>query len=384
MRLFMKKSFIVYMTVLVMIALGFFLSAMVEISWPLTSSQWIALLVGFVAILISELLEKVYKASLQITFSGAMLLFMVINVPLLIVYIAIIIYVTIIKAFNTHVKHEYKRIIDERLIFNMSQYIIMGGVVASLYSIMPFPLVVKLLLASLTYYVVNIVLLTGVQSAYIGKMMLMPLTLRDYLNFQYYFVITLIGLVLFYEAYGIIGFIFFLSLILPLQKTILEKNSHREMQERLMYDTLTGAYSRAYLEEYFEDQLAEKSIDVFFIDFDHFKEVNDKHGHVVGDEVLKDFVSKMKKMLQDRGKIYRYGGDEFCIIVTQNDAIDALKEQLLNCEKMVYSGEELTIHYGFSAGYYLAKINRQTSFNSIMEEVDRRMYDRKESKNANT
>lgn len=85
-------------------------------------------------------------------------------------------------------------------------------------------------------------------------------------------------------------------------------------------DSLTGLYNRRYLEVHLEKLLeknkeSRKSLCVLMMDIDHFKAVNDTHGHGVGDEVLKIFSDRMKENLRSFDLVARYGGEEFVAIL---------------------------------------------------------------------
>ena len=84
--------------------------------------------------------------------------------------------------------------------------------------------------------------------------------------------------------------------------------------ERLAYrDSLTGLYNRQFLHKYFSDHPS-KSGAIFFLDLDGFKQVNDIHGHDVGDLVLKEAGNRLEEyMKQEKGFAVRLGGDEFII-----------------------------------------------------------------------
>ena len=87
------------------------------------------------------------------------------------------------------------------------------------------------------------------------------------------------------------------------------------------HDTLTGVLSRQALEREIL-QLGNKYA-VAMVDIDHFKRVNDKYGHNVGDDVLKMVASMIKKNVVG-GKIFRYGGEEFVIIFSRKSVEDVL------------------------------------------------------------
>lgn len=85
-------------------------------------------------------------------------------------------------------------------------------------------------------------------------------------------------------------------------------------------DSLTGLYNRRYLEVHLEkllhkNQDRKKSLGVLMIDIDHFKAVNDTHGHNVGDEILKIFAARLTDNLRSFDLVARMGGEEFVAIL---------------------------------------------------------------------
>lgn len=85
-----------------------------------------------------------------------------------------------------------------------------------------------------------------------------------------------------------------------------------------IHDGLTGLYSQ----QYFWDQLRSmiqhdnsKNFSLIMIDLDEFKKLNDEHGHLVGDRVLKEIADTIKSHVRDSDTVARYGGDEFAIIL---------------------------------------------------------------------
>jgi diguanylate cyclase (GGDEF)-like protein len=97
------------------------------------------------------------------------------------------------------------------------------------------------------------------------------------------------------------------------------------------HDTLTGVLSRRALEQ--EMLRLGKRFAVAMVDIDHFKHVNDKYGHKVGDDVLKMIASMIEKNA-DGGKTFRYGGEEFVVIFPRRSAdeiyetMDQLREAI--------------------------------------------------------
>jgi two-component system cell cycle response regulator len=98
--------------------------------------------------------------------------------------------------------------------------------------------------------------------------------------------------------------------------------------EMAITDQLTGLYNRRYLIHHL-DNLVEagkksgKPITLVFMDIDHFKSVNDKYGHDVGDKVLREFASRIAADVRGVDLVCRYGGEEFVVAMPDTDMISA-------------------------------------------------------------
>jgi diguanylate cyclase (GGDEF)-like protein len=97
---------------------------------------------------------------------------------------------------------------------------------------------------------------------------------------------------------------------------------YEQVQELSIIDGLTEVYLRRYLmdrlkEEVDRAQRLELSFSVGMVDVDHFKQCNDKHGHLVGDAVLKKIAEKLKNSVREVDMIARYGGEEFCVVLPE-------------------------------------------------------------------
>jgi diguanylate cyclase len=107
----------------------------------------------------------------------------------------------------------------------------------------------------------------------------------------------------------------------------IQKECERKLLKwRLRYDELTGAFSRSALYDDLRDlenDTAERSHVFIIADIDHFKEVNDRFGHHAGDLCLSGFARVLRGRFRDAG-VYRYGGDEFCILVSALSPQDAV------------------------------------------------------------
>jgi two-component system cell cycle response regulator len=94
--------------------------------------------------------------------------------------------------------------------------------------------------------------------------------------------------------------------------------------EMAITDALTGLYNRRYMESHLAtlmDQAAArgKPLALLVLDIDHFKAVNDGHGHDAGDDVLREFALRMRKSIRGLDLACRYGGEEFVIVMPETD-----------------------------------------------------------------
>jgi diguanylate cyclase (GGDEF)-like protein len=147
-----------------------------------------------------------------------------------------------------------------------------------------------------------------------------------------------------------------------------------------LYDHLTGALSRQAFdirlqEELERARLYQYNLSLVFLDLDYFKEVNDTYGHKRGDEVLISFVSRVKANLRTTDLLFRFGGDEFVLLLQGVDQSrgPALVQHLLDdVSAMQISGDPpLTIT--FSAGLAYFPIDGDTT-EMLLEVADRRVY----------
>ncbi len=99
----------------------------------------------------------------------------------------------------------------------------------------------------------------------------------------------------------------------------------RVLEEASQRDKLTGLYNRARLDAHVVDEFAlahrsGKPLSVIMADVDHFKRVNDTHGHAAGDRVLIAVSEALRGRLRPRDMVARYGGEEFVLVLPETDA----------------------------------------------------------------
>ena len=151
-------------------------------------------------------------------------------------------------------------------------------------------------------------------------------------------------------------------------------------------DSLTGLYNRRYLEVHLEKLIennakSNKALGVIMLDIDHFKAVNDTHGHKVGDEVLKIFADRMKDNLRSFDLVARLGGEEFVAILPDVSPERAyMVAERLRCaisdEAIPCSVEGGSLAITTSVGGAIIN-NGGHEISAILERADKCLYDAK-------
>ncbi len=156
----------------------------------------------------------------------------------------------------------------------------------------------------------------------------------------------------------------------------------RERQARI--DPVTNIYNRRGLYELGTRELDRverynRPLAAIMLDIDHFKEVNDTHGHATGDLILKELANRLDENLRKIDILSRYGGEEFVILLPETDEKNALMvaQRLRNSvEEEPFTPNDLNIAITVSLGVSLIEGNH-TSLDTLIEQADTAMYQSK-------
>lgn len=155
-----------------------------------------------------------------------------------------------------------------------------------------------------------------------------------------------------------------------------------EAEEIASRDSLTGLSSRLHVEGQIEKRLAAGTpFCAVLVDMDRFKKVNDDHGHVVGDDLLKQFGAELRSSCRATDVIGRWGGDEFLLLFdsTETEA-EAQTERLRKwvCGNYTVRGKAGAMKVRVDASIGLAAHTPGETLKELVDRADAAMYEQKE------
>jgi len=132
----------------------------------------------------------------------------------------------------------------------------------------------------------------------------------------------------------------------------------KQLEELSIKDPLTGLYNYRYLQKCLDEELERAqryghSFFILMIDADHFKDINDYHGHLFGDYVLKKLGGLISDELRSTDRLFRYGGEEFLVImneISQEEVSKAICRQLATIRNHTFDYEGQTAKVTVSMG----------------------------------
>lgn len=198
-------------------------------------------------------------------------------------------------------------------------------------------------------------------------------------------------------GYGEMGEAFYISLLVPLPMTLLPggmifalvaalEQARHTAHTLSMTDVLTGLHNRRHFM-----QSAQRELDLaqrhglplalLILDIDHFKRVNDQHGHAVGDQVLIEVGRRCAQVLRATDLLARWGGEEFVVLLpnTGHEQAHQLAERMR--ETVAYSAQlyaaQEAVRVTISIGVAGTVPQQPTTLDALVQQADRALYDAK-------
>ncbi len=157
----------------------------------------------------------------------------------------------------------------------------------------------------------------------------------------------------------------------------------KALEETSNLDSLTRVYNRRALSSYMDSVCSNdhqpEDLHVLIMDIDDFKHINDSYGHIAGDKVLIFIAHMLKKTLRDGDKVFRYGGEEFLIVLNRLDdkQCEIISERLLELvrqNKLLYKGKSLRVTMSLGATRY----TKGDTPTSLIARADEALYKAKD------
>ena len=163
------------------------------------------------------------------------------------------------------------------------------------------------------------------------------------------------------------------------------ENQTREIEklrENTRIDYLTALLNRRALDEELRNEIHrakryDLDLTVAMFDIDHFKNINDTYGHIIGDEVLKGVARVLRENIREVDRLYRYGGEEFLLLMPHTSCRDALKvtqrlRKLVSEHLFSFPDRGFSFRITISAG--LAELDRDDTPESLLDRADVALY----------
>lgn len=184
-----------------------------------------------------------------------------------------------------------------------------------------------------------------------------------------------------------------IKLIRERKARILAQRELRKINKKLeklsITDQLTNLYNRRHFEEIFEQELKRAKrnntiLSLILFDIDYFKKLNDTYGHLQGDKALKNVAKCIKRVCRRANDFaFRIGGEEFAIIVTNEDSKTAIElceilKKEIEKEEILNENSSVSKYLTISAGIVSKVPNALEDIDSFTKIADEKLYQAKE------
>lgn len=158
---------------------------------------------------------------------------------------------------------------------------------------------------------------------------------------------------------------------------------HEEIYRLAILDGLTGVHNKRYLVEFLEREMARskrhhRPLSLAMLDLDHFKEVNDTHGHLVGDTTLKRVAHVIQDRVRQDELLARYGGEEFAVVLPETDLAGALAfgemiRRQIEEFSFTYDGQDIRV----TVSVGVATLGPNEDADTLIGNADNQLYNAK-------
>jgi len=158
----------------------------------------------------------------------------------------------------------------------------------------------------------------------------------------------------------------------------------KELESSSNLDALTKIFNRRALDTYLNNVCDKKELKhelhLLLLDIDDFKQINDKYGHIAGDKILIFVANMLRKALRDGDKVFRYGGEEFLIVLNRID-VNTCQEiagrilKLVSSNQLFYKGETINVTISIGSTLFYPEDTPET----LINRADKALYKSKNS-----
>jgi diguanylate cyclase (GGDEF)-like protein len=157
----------------------------------------------------------------------------------------------------------------------------------------------------------------------------------------------------------------------------------KELEEDSNLDGLTKVFNRRALDRYLETitrkEALKHNLYLLILDIDDFKSINDTYGHVVGDKILIFIANLLRKTLRDGDKVFRYGGEEFVVILNRisEEKCEEIAKRILHTissNNLLYKGDSVNVTISIGATNY----QTGDTPDDLIDRADKALYRSKE------
>lgn len=162
----------------------------------------------------------------------------------------------------------------------------------------------------------------------------------------------------------------------------IEAEYHEEIYRLTIQDGLTRIHNQRALTEFLDREVArsqrhKRPLSVLMFDIDKFKSINDTHGHLCGDFVLRELAACLRDTIRKEDMFARYGGEEFCMVLVETDAVEALgaaERVRSSIEKYPFHFESTPIRLTVSVGVATTSGETTLTPSELVRSADEKLF----------